>query len=357
MTATKVPILGTPVAHADRPLYRRSHARVYSDNSGESAMSSAPGWSADEQARRRREKAERLARAAQTWEKGAEGERATASVLAQLPPDEWTVFHDLHWPGRKYANVDHIAVGPGGVFVIDSKNWSGRLTVDSGLRRNGRRHDRELNAVAEAALAVGRMTSLPPQVFSPVVCFIRDEHIAGRPLGVTVCSTGNLLQLLTTRPPTLTAEERQAAALQLDAALRSMTEPASYVDVRLPRPKSPSPALPPRRPRSRRRRPRLAQAVGASLLALIFLAPQSREAVSDWIAKAFDSGIERAAKPRPDAAGQCPASAPIKGFRNSAGRQVYLAPGARRYQNALAEACFASEQAASTAGYRRAAGR
>ena len=23
-----------------------------------------------------------------------------------------TVFHDLRWPGRKFANVDHVAVGP-----------------------------------------------------------------------------------------------------------------------------------------------------------------------------------------------------------------------------------------------------
>ena len=61
------------------------------------------------------------------WQSGAEGERQTAQSLAALRQHGWLVLHDLHWPGRPFANIDHIAVGPGGVVVIDSKNWSGRI--------------------------------------------------------------------------------------------------------------------------------------------------------------------------------------------------------------------------------------
>lgn len=68
-------------------------------------------------------------RAAELYERGADGEAATAQALDALPKDQWTVFHDVRWPGRKLANVDHVVVGPGGVFVIDSKNWSGRVEV------------------------------------------------------------------------------------------------------------------------------------------------------------------------------------------------------------------------------------
>ena len=84
------------------------------------------GESARESARRQREKAARLQRSAELWERGADGEHVTAAVLDALPSETWTVFYDVRWPGRKYANVDHVAVGPSGIFVIDidSRSWT-----------------------------------------------------------------------------------------------------------------------------------------------------------------------------------------------------------------------------------------
>ena len=96
------------------------------------------GESAREYARRQREKAERHLRVAERYERGAAGEAATAAQLDSLRQHGWAVFHDVRWPGRPKANIDHVAVGPGGVFVIDSKNWSGRIAVkDSVLLQNG----------------------------------------------------------------------------------------------------------------------------------------------------------------------------------------------------------------------------
>jgi hypothetical protein len=40
------------------------------------------------------------------------------------------VLHDLAVPGSA-ANLDHLAIGPGGVFVIDSKQYRGRLRLDA----------------------------------------------------------------------------------------------------------------------------------------------------------------------------------------------------------------------------------
>jgi hypothetical protein len=67
------------------------------------------------------------------WRRGAAGERSTARLLGQLERHGWAVLHDLAVPGSR-ANLDHLAIGPGGVFVIDSKQYRGRLQFDSSGR-------------------------------------------------------------------------------------------------------------------------------------------------------------------------------------------------------------------------------
>jgi hypothetical protein len=52
---------------------------------------------------------------------------ATAKALRGLEQDGWIVLHDLP-AGR--GNVDHIAVGPGGVYLLDSKRLGGSVHVD-----------------------------------------------------------------------------------------------------------------------------------------------------------------------------------------------------------------------------------
>jgi hypothetical protein len=48
------------------------------------------------------------------------------------------VLHDLAVPGSP-ANLDHLMIGPGGVFVVDSKQYRGRLQLDpSGRLWHGR---------------------------------------------------------------------------------------------------------------------------------------------------------------------------------------------------------------------------
>ncbi len=55
------------------------------------------------------------------------GERAVGEELNSLLADGWKVFHDLEfdeYPGRKTFNVDHVVVGPGGLFAIETKTRS-----------------------------------------------------------------------------------------------------------------------------------------------------------------------------------------------------------------------------------------
>ena len=80
----------------------------------------------------------RPSRDAVAWRRGAAGERRTARLLAALERYGWAVLHDLEVPGSR-ANLDHLVIGPGGVFVIDSKQYRGRLQLDpSGRLWHGR---------------------------------------------------------------------------------------------------------------------------------------------------------------------------------------------------------------------------
>jgi Nuclease-related domain len=68
------------------------------------------------------------------WDRGAEGERKLARTLEQRAADHGVVLlHDRRIPGSR-ANIDHIVIGRPGVFVIDAKRYSGRISVE---RRGG----------------------------------------------------------------------------------------------------------------------------------------------------------------------------------------------------------------------------
>ena len=59
---------------------------------------------------------------------GAEGERAIIPFLKKLP-DTYTVICDLDF-ADSYGNIDHLVIGPTGIFSIDVKNWKGTVAAD-----------------------------------------------------------------------------------------------------------------------------------------------------------------------------------------------------------------------------------
>jgi hypothetical protein len=173
------------------------------------------------------------------FDRGAEGESLTADILSALGP-EWVVFHDQRWPGRLRANIDHIVLGPGGIFVIDSKNWSGDLRVDGHrLRQNGRHRERAVAAVADAALTVAEMISPFASSVRPVLCFTREEPMSGWVRDVMVSSTSTLVSMLESRELILETDQVSAAATHLDMQLRAAAESSP----------APRPATPGAKPR------------------------------------------------------------------------------------------------------------
>ena len=55
---------------------------------------------------------------------GLKGERLVGEMLNKLMKDGFDVFHDFPLePDGKSPNLDHIVVGPNGVFAIETKTW------------------------------------------------------------------------------------------------------------------------------------------------------------------------------------------------------------------------------------------
>lgn len=126
------------------------------------------GGSAQDIAARQRAKAERLLASADRYQRGADGEKAVAEILRGLPP-LFTVLHDLQVPDSK-ANIDHLVIGPSGVFVVDAKHWSQPLRVGDGMVFRGRYPIRkELDTVAWEA---GRAAAVLGVPVHPVLCFV-----------------------------------------------------------------------------------------------------------------------------------------------------------------------------------------
>src|SRR5215218_6213496 len=114
---------------------------------------------------------------ARSWQRGVRGERHTARLLDRLTGDGSVVFHDLAVPGNTSANVDHLLIGPTGVFVIDSKQWTGSVhqSADGLAWHNHYPLDRTLERVRWEAEAVGRLLGTR---IHPLVC-VHGAHVQG----------------------------------------------------------------------------------------------------------------------------------------------------------------------------------
>jgi hypothetical protein len=84
------------------------------------------------------------------------------------------VFHDLAMPDSP-ANVDHLVIGPTGVFVIDSKQWTGSVQqgTDGLAWHNHTPLDRTLETVRWEAETLGRLLDTR---IHPLLC-VHGAHV------------------------------------------------------------------------------------------------------------------------------------------------------------------------------------
>ena len=120
------------------------------------------------------------------WAKGADGERRLAQRLTDELVDVAIVLHDRKVPGTR-GNIDHLVIAPNGVWVVDAKNYNGRveqrdvggwLTTDKQLYVNGRNQTKLITGLTWQVQAV--KAALAPIGFEqtpvhPVLCFVSSE--------------------------------------------------------------------------------------------------------------------------------------------------------------------------------------
>jgi hypothetical protein len=144
------------------------------------------------------------------WRQGAAGERRTGRLLAPLERQGWAVLHDLAVPGSA-ANIDHLVIGPGGVFVIDSKRYRGRLRLDALGKLWHGRHPLAptLGAVSWEADQAAQVLPDPGMAVVPIVAVHGAQVPWGKVVtdGVPVVSARRLPSLLRALPAVLGPEQ------------------------------------------------------------------------------------------------------------------------------------------------------
>ena len=124
-----------------------------------------------------------------------------------------------------------MAIGPGGVVVIDAKNWTGTVTAEGGvLRQNGYARTKETDAVGLQAASVAAL--LRPEHRTAARGALTTVAHDFEPVligSITVVGRAQLGPWLLTGPPRLTPFDVAAVASVLD---RELVQPR---DARAPR--------------------------------------------------------------------------------------------------------------------------
>jgi hypothetical protein len=144
----------------------------------------------------------------------------TFRVLQGLESQGWHRLDDLQRLGSQSAAVDHVLVGPGGIFVIGSRDWGGPLSVRSGMLRPRGALTGEARAVGEATAAVGSFLSVSLRRYVvPVLSLVRDDELTAAMDNVRVCSTASLRGFILQRGRVLSSSQISEALASLRAVL------------------------------------------------------------------------------------------------------------------------------------------
>lgn len=164
----------------------------------------------------------------QSIKAGLRGETRVAQELARGLDNAHYVFNDLSVrSGFRAAQIDHLVVGPGGVFVIETKNWGGRITGgarDSAWTQEGegtrpsRRHENPVLQNERHVRVLGaclRAAGIRDAPLFPVLVFaFRAARVEADAHDMVIASPASLPRLIAARgtPPRL-------AEAQIDAII------------------------------------------------------------------------------------------------------------------------------------------
>ena len=146
-----------------------------------------------------------LAAETQSWFVGAIGELRVGELLENLGP-EWTVLHAVP-TGNAETDIDHVVIGPGGVFSINTKHHAGKsiwvspeVLMVGGQKKGHLRNSRSEAKRASKALGVE---------VTPIIALIGVEKLTVKehPGDVEVMRASNLVRWLNKRPVVFSAAQ------------------------------------------------------------------------------------------------------------------------------------------------------
>jgi hypothetical protein len=142
------------------------------------------------------------------WAKGADGERRLARRLNDELNDIAVVLHDRKVPNTR-GNIDHLVIAPNGIWIIDAKNYSGKVeqrdvggwfSTDVRLyvgNRNQTKLVDELNWQVEGVRAALTAIGFGDASVHPSICFTNSEWgLFAKPIrmnGVIISWAANLI--------------------------------------------------------------------------------------------------------------------------------------------------------------------
>jgi hypothetical protein len=160
---------------------------------------------------------------ARNWQRGARGEQHTARQLRRLLPHGWVLFHDLAIPNSR-GNIDHLVIGPGGVFLVDSKNWRGRLAFapDGTLWHGSYPLTATLATIGFEARAIAGALAVPGLAVEPLLVVHGSTIPWGEQYlgGIAILPARRLVATLLALPPLLTDQQVTQVAQRAMARLR-----------------------------------------------------------------------------------------------------------------------------------------
>ncbi|NUS82713.1 MAG: NERD domain-containing protein [Streptomyces sp.] len=165
------------------------------------------------------------------WDRGAAGEQATATLLAQLGAYGWQVRHDVRLPVRRF-NLDHILVSPCGtaVVVLDTKVWhrgkdtklvGGRVCCDTEDRHEQVEKVARYASVVQTVLGLSGVVVWPLLVVhnSPVQGGVLEARAPGWAGPVWVLSPTYLVPTLVRAPNARDPQRAGVVAARVDQVL------------------------------------------------------------------------------------------------------------------------------------------
>lgn len=176
----------------------------------------------------------RLSKKIQNYRIGLDGELATAEELNQLMRNGYHVFHDF--PATEEFNIDHIVIGPTGIFAVETKSRSKRFGSGedgAAVKQEGSvlqfptfRDSKSVKQARDQAKwlskflteSVGKEVSATPLVAIPGWFVKRGSHDGS----VLVYNPAKGSTIITNRPKVLDDQTIQQTAYQIEQRCRDV---------------------------------------------------------------------------------------------------------------------------------------